>query len=116
MIDYTRALGDAVKRARGRLDRTQNEVANEIEVDVRTILNIENYKGNPECNTLFSLIRALEIDANEVFYPEQQRQSPEINKLRALIGECTNDEAAYLVPVIESICTVLRKDDAIIIK
>ena len=45
MIDYTRILGDVVKRARGKLDRTQNEVANMIEVDVRTVLNIENYKG-----------------------------------------------------------------------
>ena len=116
MIDYTRALGDAVKRARGRLNRTQNELANEIEVDVRTILNIENYRGNPKFEVLFPLIRALEIDANEVFYPEQKRESSELNKLRTLIGDCTDEEAVFLFPVIESICKVLRSTDAMIIE
>ena len=116
MIDYARALGDAVKRARGRLDRTQNEVANEIEVDVRTILNIENYRGNPKFEVLFPLIRTLEIDANEVFYPEQKKQASELNKLRTLIGNCSDEEAAFLCPVIASICKVLRSSDAMIIE
>ena len=44
MYEYSRPLGDAVKRARGKLDLTQNEVANAADVDVRTVLNIENYK------------------------------------------------------------------------
>lgn len=44
--EFIRPLGDAVKRARSELGLTQNEVAERIGVDVRTILNIENYKGN----------------------------------------------------------------------
>ena len=48
MQPYSRPLGDAVKRARGELNLTQRQVADRIEVDVRTILNIENYKGNPK--------------------------------------------------------------------
>ena len=44
MHDYSRPLGDAVKRARGKLDLTQNEVADLADIDVRTVLNIENYK------------------------------------------------------------------------
>lgn len=46
MQDYARSLGDAVKRARGKLDLTQNEVADAAGIDSRTVLNIENYKGN----------------------------------------------------------------------
>ena len=34
MHDYSRPLGDAVKRARGKLDLTQNEVADLADVDV----------------------------------------------------------------------------------
>jgi DNA-binding XRE family transcriptional regulator len=116
MIDYTRILGDVVKRARGKLDRTQNEIASTIEVDVRTVLNIENYKGNPKFEVLFPLIRTLQIDANEIFYPEQQRQSPDLLKLRAVISECSDEEAAFLTPVLESILVVLRKKNAMTIE
>ena len=43
MQDYARSLGDAVKRGRGKLDLTQNEVAVAAGIDSRTVLNIENY-------------------------------------------------------------------------
>ena len=57
MPQYTRPLGDAVKRARGELGVTQRQVAEAADVDVRTVLNIENYKGNPKLEVLYPLIR-----------------------------------------------------------
>ena len=48
MQEYSRSLGDVIKRARGKLGLTQNEVADAADIDVRTVLNIENYKGNPK--------------------------------------------------------------------
>ena len=48
MQSYSRPLGDAVKRARAELGFTQNQVAEAADIDVRTVLNIENYKGNPK--------------------------------------------------------------------
>lgn len=52
MHEYSRPLGDAIKRARGKLGLTQNEVADKADIDVRTVLNIENYKGNPKGSSL----------------------------------------------------------------
>ena len=63
MPDYSRSLGDAVKRARGDLGLTQQEVADAADIDVRTVLNIENYKGNPKLEVLYPLIRVLKLDA-----------------------------------------------------
>ena len=48
MQEFSQPLGDAVKKARGELGLTQNQVADQIDVDVRTVMNIENYKGNPK--------------------------------------------------------------------
>lgn len=70
MSDYAHTLGDAVKRARGKSGLTQSEVADAANVDVRTVLNIENYKGNPKMEVLYPLIRVLKIDTKEVFYRE----------------------------------------------
>ena len=69
MQEYSRPLGDAVKRARGKLGLTQNEVADAADIDVRTVLNIENYKGNPKMEVLYPLVRALKIPGNKQRVP-----------------------------------------------
>lgn len=112
MQDFSRPLGDAVKRARSELGLTQNQVADKIDVDVRTVMNIENYKGNPKMEILFPLIRALNIDSREIFHPETQLENPAIRSLRFLIDQCSEEEAAALIPVIESILAALRAKDS----
>ena len=113
MHDYSRPLGDAVKRARGKLDLTQNEVADLADIDVRTVLNIENYKGNPKMEVLYPLVRALKIDAREIFNPEIRRESPALRQLRVLIEECSEEEAAVIIPVFQSVLTALRDKNAL---
>ena len=81
MQEYSRSLGDVIKRARGKLGLTQKEVADAADIDVRTVLTIENYKGNPKMEVLYPLVRALKIDAREIFNPEIQRESPALRQL-----------------------------------
>ena len=116
MPDYSNTLGDAVRRARMKLDLTQSEVAESIDVDVRTVLNIENYKGNPKMEVLFPLVRALKIDAREIFTPEIRRESPALRQLRLLIEQCTEEEAAAIIPVFEAVLNALRDQNATPIK
>ena len=116
MHDYSRPLGDAVKRARGKLDLTQNEVADLADVDVRTVLNIENYKGNPKMEVLYPLVRALKIDAREIFNPEMGRESHAHYQLRTLIDKCSEEEAATILPVCEAVLSALRSKDGTILE
>ena len=116
MPDYSNTLGDAVRRARMKLDLTQSEVAESIDVDVRTVLNIENSKGNPKMEVLYPLVRVLKIDAKEIFYPEMQRDSPSISQLRLLIEDCSEEEAATMIPVLKSVLAALRDKNAITIE
>ena len=112
MSDYAHTLGDAVKRARGKSSLTQSEVAAAANIDVRTVLNIENYKGNPKMEVLYPLIRALKIDAREIFNPELQRESPAIRQLRLLIEDCSENEAASIIPIFNSVLSALRERNA----
>ncbi len=109
--EYARYLGDAVKRARGRLGLTQNEVAAAADIDTRTVLNIENYKGNPKLEVLYPLIRTLRLDSREIFNPEMQRKSPALNELRLLIEGCSEEEAAALISVFTSVISVMRSKE-----
>ena len=108
MQEFSRPLGDVVKRARGELDLTQAQVASRIDKDTRTVMNIENYKGNPKLEVLFPLVRVLKIDPREIFHPEMQRESPAIRQLRFSIEDCSEQEAATLIPIIESVLSALR--------
>lgn len=116
MSEYSRSLGDAVKRARGKAGLTQNEVADAADIDVRTVLNIENYKGNPKMEVLYPLVRTLKIDAREIFNPEMRRETPSLRQLRLLIEDCSEEEAAAIIPVFQSVLAALRDQGAIQIK
>lgn len=112
MPEYTHPLGDAIKRARGKLGLTQIEVADAVDIDVRTVLNIENYKGNPKMEVLYPLVRTLKIDAREIFNPEIRRETPELRQLRLLIEECSEEEAAVIIPVFKAVLNALRDKNA----
>lgn len=113
MPEYSRPLGDAVRQARIRLKLTQNEVADSIDVDSRTVLNIENYKGNPKMEVLYPLVRVLKIDAREIFSPEMLMDSPSLRQLRILIDSCSEQDAVALIPVVQAVLSALHRDDAI---
>ena len=116
MPDFSQPLANSIKSARGRLGMTQSEVANSIDIDGRTILNIENGKGNPKMEILYPLIRRLKIDPREIFYPETACSTPAHSELRMLIDLCTEQEAEQLIPIVESVLCVLRDKNATTIK
>lgn len=112
MQKFSQSLSSAVKKARTNLGLTQGQVAEKIGIDQRTILNIENCKGNPKMRVLYPLIRVLKIDAREIFNPEMERESPVISRLRFIIDTCSEKEAATLIPVVDAVLDALRNNSA----
>lgn len=108
MQEIAYVLGHAVKQARLGQKLTQLEVAERIQADERTILNIEHYKGNPKLEILWPLLRTLEIDANTVFYPEKARDSSDMTRLQLLLADCSEDELKLLLPICESVLDAFR--------
>ena len=93
MYDFSYPLGNAVKSTRYQRGLTQLQVADMADIDVRTVMNIENYKANPKMEVLYPLVRALRIDARTIFTPELQRESPALQQLRLMVEECSEQEA-----------------------
>lgn len=116
MSEYSRPLGDTVKKARNRMGLTQNQVAALINADERTIMNIETYKANITMEVLYPLIRTLRIDARDIFNPEIGKESPVHYQLRTLIDNCTEEEAATLLCVCETIISAFRNKDGTVLK
>ncbi len=116
MSKYTETLGDVIKKRRLELGLTQSEVAEKIDVDNRTILNIENYKGNPKWEILYPLVRALEIDPATLFYPELDRNHDDIAQFNLLLSQCTKEELQMLYPICQTILATLHTKSSIEIK
>ena len=107
---YAELLGQTIKKARIEQGLTQAQLAAKANVDVRTIINIEKYRGNPKLEVLYSLIKALKIDAREIFNPEKPIEEPAIQRLHFLIDDCSSSEAKALVPIIEAILLAIRNN------
>lgn len=109
--DFSYPLADAVLKAREVLKLTQSDVAGRINIDPRTILNIENRRGNPKLEVLYPLVRALHIDPCEIFYPELAKENPQLRKLQMLIADCSEKEAQALISVIQTVLSVMRSQN-----
>lgn len=109
---FSKNLGDTVRRAREESRMSQTELAEKLNLDVRTIINIENYRGNPKLEVLFPLIRELKILPEQIFFPENQC-TDEI-KERALLElcDCSELELKALIPVIHSVKEAIRSNEA----
>lgn len=97
MLDFRYSLGDSVRRAREEAGLTQTELADKVGMDARTILNIENYHGNPKAENLFALVRALHISPDEIFYPDIAPSDSSRKKLYRLLSDCTEQEYTLLL-------------------
>ena len=113
MYEFSRALGDSVKKARTDLHLTQAQLAEKLDIDQRTIISIENYVGNPKMQILFPLIRVLKINPNDIFFPEIQQQSSEYDKLRFLLSDCTSDEIDKIFPLMKNVIALIKENEIV---
>ena len=111
MLDFTRPLGDTVRKARTEQDFTQASIAERIDIDSRTIINIEKYKGNPTLEILYPLIRALNIDPWDIFYPEMKHDESALRQIDLFLRNCSEEELNLLLPICQTVVETLRSKD-----
>ena len=115
MNEFAVPLANAIKRERGKLGLTQEQVARLANTDVTNIMKMENVKrnANPELATLWGVVRALNIDPGEFFYPGLSQDSPRRRLLQQLVSDCTDEEAANLIPIIRELIHFMRQKNNI---
>jgi DNA-binding XRE family transcriptional regulator len=108
-------LGNVVRQVRQKLGYTQNDVAEMVGVEVRTIMHIENGIGNPTWEVVFPLIRNLNIDPRTIFYPELNRNDEALSQMQILLAQCNEKDIDDLIPIFNAVISVLRSRDNIAI-
>ena len=109
MQDMKQALANAVRTARTELGLSQEKLAEILNIDSRTILSIEAGRGNPKFEKLYPLLTYLKIPAGKIFDPAYKDEAPNLQKLLSLQRDCTEQEAADLIPMVRYLLSLLRK-------
>ena len=76
-------LGIVIREAREKAGLTQCELSEELGLGDKTILNIENFRGNPKFDSLYPLVNRLKIPGDRLFYPNVDEDAP--NKRQLLL-------------------------------
>ena len=112
MYEFSQPMGDTIKKARHELGFTQAKVAEYIDIDSRTVMNIENYNANPKMTVLYPLVRELRVDPWVFFYPELQHQNSAVRQLQLLLRECSDAEIEALLPICKAALSVLKAENS----
>ena len=89
-------FGQLVRQAREERGYSQQYVADEIEIDVRTLKKIEEGKSDPDYRTIYMLIRLLYISPKIMFYAEQSSTGLEMDSEYRRILRFTPDQIAMI--------------------
>lgn len=109
IAEYLVALSYYLKSARKKNGLTQEQLAAAINVDTRTIMNIENCKdNNPKFETLIKIFQFFKMDTNQVFFPNLQMKTPAITELEVALDGCSEDEIRALNPICQCILDSVR--------
>lgn len=114
MDAFSQPLGDVVRNRRTEVGLTQVQLAELIHAEKRTILNIENYKGNPKMEILYPLVRELKINPIHIFYPEANYPSSEITQFQFFLSQCSQGEITFLYTVCQGVLEALRSNSALL--
>lgn len=104
-------LGNVIRQAREQAGLTQSKLSEALDLGDKTILNIENYRGNPKFDSLFRLVNYLKIPGDKLFYPETAGDSSSKKLLLIEIRSCNEMEAAELLRVVRYMLELLRRPD-----
>lgn len=111
MNEMKQNLAKAVRKARTELGLSQERLAEILNLDQRTILNIEAGRGNPKFEKLYPIVTYLKIPTDQIFYPNSEVLAPNREMLLTLIKNCTDQEAKDLLPLIHYLLDLLRKQE-----
>jgi len=114
--EYVHILASIIRQECLKAGLTQDELAERVGIDPRTILKIENNRGNPKMEVLYPLIRALNIDANLIFYPEACEHSTVLKQFQLFLSRCSAEEILSLHQVCQTVLSVLKARNTLDIK
>ena len=85
-------LGDAVREERLRRNLSQNSLAEQAKISLRTVSDIENYIGNPQLETLYTLATYLHIYIDAIFSNQKSIPDSSLQQKKKELISCPEEQ------------------------
>lgn len=102
-FDDKKFIAEKIKYHRKKLDLTQAELAEMVEISDQHLSRIESGCYIPSLKTFFSLIQALKIDLREFGFDTDKNQNSTKNKLIQNISNATDAELIFYENVVNAV-------------
>ena len=94
-------LGNCIRQARNDCNLTQQDLADQSHVAIKTIQMIEKGKINPSYEILYPLIKRLGISVNTLFNPEISDADEEIQRFIGKFQACIPENRKILLNTLD---------------
>lgn len=94
-------LGSCIRAARHDCKLTQQELADDCHVAIKTIQNIEKGQMNPSFEILYPIVNRLGISANILFNPELSDEDTDVKHLIGKFQVCEPQERKFMLNTVD---------------
>lgn len=102
-------LGDIVKEERLRRNLSQNALAEQAHISLRTVSDIENYRGNPQFETLCALASYLDISIDAIIYGRNPSADSSMNQLMIELDQCSGESRQLVLAALRGMLSSLNE-------
>lgn len=94
LVRYRKSLVGERTRELNRLRRnlSQNSLAEQAKISLRTVSDIENYIGNPQLETLYALATYLHISIDAIFSNQKTNPDSTMQQIMAELNSCPEEQ------------------------
>lgn len=100
-------LGNRIRIARKTCELTQQELADQTNVAVKTIQNIENGSMNPSYEILFPIVNRLGLSTSDLFNVTPNERDEEIQHLIGKFASCNRESQTVLLRTLDRLAEEL---------
>ena len=99
--DKATHLGNCIRDARIACRLTQQQLADDCHVAVKTVQNIEKGTMNPSYEILYPIVNRLGISANILFNPDISDADKDLECLAGKLQVCTPQERSFIIHTVD---------------
>lgn len=102
-------FGIVLKNARMNKKLTQAELAEELDISLSYLKDLERFRNNPSYEVFEKVIRYFNLSADEVIYPNQNLEDNTYQKIERLLTRCDEGQLYVILATTEALLSVGEK-------
>lgn len=103
MENKSRQFGYILKSARMDKRMTQEELAEELDISVSYLKDLERFKNYPSFPLFEKIIRYFNISADSVIYPEKNVENDVMRKIERMLYLCEESELKVVLATVSAL-------------